>query len=101
MEVADILRAQGDRFLDRYEKSFDFRNSRLFGPFSVAERPRWAVTQMPVHDAAIRRLFPITLAETGTVPSVRYRRAHSGWQRENENFSPPVTFMWSSPSHMN
>ena len=25
VEVADILRAQGNRFLDRYEKSFDFQ----------------------------------------------------------------------------
>jgi hypothetical protein len=25
VEVADILRAQGNRFLDRYEKSFEFQ----------------------------------------------------------------------------
>jgi Transposase zinc-binding domain len=25
VEVADILRAQGNRFLDKYEKSFDFQ----------------------------------------------------------------------------
>ena len=24
LEVADILRAQGDRFLDQYQRSFDF-----------------------------------------------------------------------------
>ena len=30
VEVADILRAQGDRFLDRYEKSFDFQQIKAF-----------------------------------------------------------------------
>ena len=30
VEVADILRAQGDRFLDRYEKSLDFQQFKAF-----------------------------------------------------------------------
>jgi predicted Zn-ribbon and HTH transcriptional regulator len=30
VEVADILRAQGDRLLDRYEKSFDFQQLKAF-----------------------------------------------------------------------
>ncbi len=30
MEVADILHAQGNRFLDRYEKSFDFQQPKAF-----------------------------------------------------------------------
>ena len=30
VEVADILRAQGNRFLDRYEKSFDFLQLKAF-----------------------------------------------------------------------
>ena len=30
VEVADILRAQGDRFLDRYEKSLDFQQLKAF-----------------------------------------------------------------------
>jgi hypothetical protein len=30
VEVADILCAQGDRFLDRYEKSFDFQQFKAF-----------------------------------------------------------------------
>jgi hypothetical protein len=30
VEVADILRAQGDRFLDRYEKNFDFQQLKAF-----------------------------------------------------------------------
>jgi len=30
VEVAEILRAQGDRFLDRYEKSFDFQQLKAF-----------------------------------------------------------------------
>lgn len=40
VELADILRAQGDRFLDRYEKSFDFSSSKLIAPFSAAARRR-------------------------------------------------------------
>src|SRR5215831_12532663 len=30
VEVADILRAQGDRFLDRYPKSFGFQQLKAF-----------------------------------------------------------------------
>jgi hypothetical protein len=30
VEVADILRAQGNRFLDRHEKSFDFQQLKAF-----------------------------------------------------------------------
>ena len=30
VEVADILRAQGNRFLDRYEKTFDFQQLKAF-----------------------------------------------------------------------
>lgn len=30
LEVADILRAQGDRFLDRYRSSFDFQHHKAF-----------------------------------------------------------------------
>jgi hypothetical protein len=30
VEMADILRAQGDRFLDRYERSFDFQQLKAF-----------------------------------------------------------------------
>lgn len=30
VEVADILRAQGDRFLDRYEKTFDFQQLKAY-----------------------------------------------------------------------
>jgi hypothetical protein len=30
VEVADILRAQGNRFLDRYERSFDFQQRKAF-----------------------------------------------------------------------
>ena len=30
VEVADILRAQGDRFLDRYQRSFDFQQLKAF-----------------------------------------------------------------------
>src|SRR5688500_18845430 len=30
VEVADILRAQGNRFLVRYEKSFDFQQLKAF-----------------------------------------------------------------------
>jgi hypothetical protein len=31
VEVADILRAQGERFLDRYRRSFDFQQLKAFG----------------------------------------------------------------------
>jgi len=30
LEVADILRVQGDRFLDRYRSSFDYQQLKAF-----------------------------------------------------------------------
>ncbi len=74
-EVADILRAQGDRFLDRY---------RRFVPFCAAAPLRWAVIAMPAR-AAVIRLSRTTRAETGTAPSARHKHANAGWRPANAN----------------
>jgi hypothetical protein len=42
VEVADILRAQGNRFLDRYEKNFDFQQLKAFVGTRQSRWP-WAV----------------------------------------------------------
>jgi hypothetical protein len=60
VEVADILRAQGNRFLDRYEKSFGFQQLKAFR----------AIRQVMVR-------APL-LAATGTVRSARHKRGNAG-----------------------
>src|SRR5947207_4469009 len=53
LEVADILRAQGDRFWSGIARALVFSSSKL-GPFSVAVRQRWAAIAMPAYAVAIR-----------------------------------------------
>jgi len=38
LEVADILRAQGDHFLDRYRSSFDFQQHKAFRAIPARSR---------------------------------------------------------------
>ena len=66
VEVADILRAQGNRFLDRYEKSFELSATQGFSGLSnAAARRHWAAISMPVPDVDTKRPSPITPAATG------------------------------------
>jgi hypothetical protein len=46
-EVADILRVQGERFLDRYRSSFDFQQLKAFRAILRAAPRRWVVIAMP------------------------------------------------------
>ena len=56
VEVADILRAQGNAFWIGIDRASAFSSSKLFGP-SCAAAPRLsAVISMPAHAAAIRTI---------------------------------------------
>src|SRR5713101_3985921 len=58
LEVADILRAQGDYFLDRYRSSFDFQQLKAFR----------AILRCRTAALGIRPSL-ITRAEIGTAPA--------------------------------
>jgi hypothetical protein len=62
VEAADILRAPGNHFLDRYKKSFSFSSSKLFGPFKTAAQQPWAAISMPVY-GAVTRPSPVILPQ--------------------------------------
>ena len=68
-EVADIVRVQGDHFLDRYRSSLDFQHSKYFSPFCAANRR--AGWTSGCCSAAVIPSSLTTRAETGTAPSVR------------------------------
>jgi len=93
VEVADILRAQGNRFLDRYEKSFDYQQLKAF---RAIQRCRTAALGGHIDacpGADTRRPSPITPAATGTARSASRKRANVGWQPGNGTYWPPDTSM--------
>lgn len=61
LEVADILRAQGDRFLDRYRSSFDFQQLKAFRAIQ-----RWQ-GQMTLAAAEFLRRFFLHVLPKGFV----------------------------------
>jgi len=77
LEVADILRAHGDRFLDRYRSSFGFQQLKAFEPFSAAA-PLTSAGIAMLACAAVIRLSRTTRAEIDTAPSVRPKPATAG-----------------------
>lgn len=96
LEVADILRVQGDHFLARYRSSFDFSSSKPFVPFNAAAPRPWAGIAMLAR-AAVIRPSPTTRVAIGTVLSVRRKRVSAGWRLGKQNFSTPVILTSSSP----
>ena len=85
LEVADILRVQGDRFLDRYRSSFDFQQLKAFRAIQ-----RCCTAALGGHIAMLARVAgirpsPITRVAIATVPSVRRKRANAGWRHGNAN----------------
>ena len=83
-EVADILRAQGDRFLDRYRSGFDFQQLKAFRAILRCRTAALGDIAMPAR-AAVIRLSRTTRAETGTAPSARHKDASAGWRHANAN----------------
>ena len=82
LEVADIRRTQGDRFLDRYGSSFSYQQLKAF---RAIQRCRTAALggHLDACLRAVTRPSPTTPAETGTAPSARRRRASVGSRHGN------------------
>jgi hypothetical protein len=87
VEVADNLRGQGNRFLDKHEKNVGFQQLKAFRAFSAVARRRWAVTSILVPGADIRRL-----SHSHSCRNRHYREmagaicGNSGWRPENRNY---------------
>src|SRR5579872_7559974 len=96
VEVADILRAQGNRFLDRHEKSFDFQQLKAF---RAIQRCRTAALGGHI-DACPRCGYQAAISYNSCrnrhAQSARPSFVNGGWQLENGNYWPPATFMSSS-----
>ena len=85
VEVADILRAQGDRFLDRYRSSFDFQQLKAFRAIQHCRTAALGRPSRCLSRTAVIRPSLITRAATGTVRSARPRPANAGWRPASEN----------------
>jgi Transposase zinc-binding domain len=76
LEVADILRAQGDRFLEWYRSSFGFQQLKAFRAIL-----RCRTAALGGHrDACLRCGYQTitTRVEIGSVPSVKRKRVSAG-----------------------
>jgi hypothetical protein len=83
-EVADILRAQGDRFLDRYRSSFDFQQLKAFRAIL-----RCRTAALGGHRDACpscgHQAISYNSCRNRHCPSVRRKRASAGWRPANTN----------------
>ena len=77
VEVADILRAQGNRFLDKYRNSFEFQQMKAFRAIQSCRTAALGGHVDACPGVAIRPSIIIRV-ETGTVRSVKHRRANTG-----------------------
>ena len=92
VEVADILRAKGSRFLDKYRSSFSFQQLKAFRAIRNCRTAALGGHLDACPKCGHRRPSPITHAETGTARSVRLRHANAGWSHARRNCCQPVTF---------
>jgi len=96
LEVADIVRKQGDEFLDSQPGWFTFQHLKVYRVLSPHAVPtRWAGIWISALNAAIApsRTAP---AVTGIVPSVTPMPATSGSLPGRRNYSASATFTLSS-----
>src|SRR5271166_6074685 len=85
LEVADILRVQGDRFLQRYRSSFDFQQLKALRAIQrcrAAAPPPWVAIAISAR-AAVIRPSPTTRVAIATAPSVRRKLVSAGSQHGN------------------
>ena len=86
VEVADLLHAQGDRFIDQKSLAQLPATERAARHHGAAVRRRWAATSIDVPDAVIRPSL-ITPAAIAIVRSVRHKLANAGSPRGKRNCS--------------
>ena len=84
LEVADLVRAAGDTFIERSRKWITWKHVKVLLAISM---------NAPAVDIAPS---PITHAEIGIARSVRQELASVGWKSAAGNFFRRPTSMWSS-----
>ena len=94
VEVADILRIQGDCFREQNRSWLGYQQLACCGPSPDAARLRSEVIWIPARDV-ISKPSLIIRAATGTARSVRPRRASAGWRGASRTCSPCPTSMSS------
>ncbi len=85
LEVADLVRAAGDSFIERSRKWITWKHVKVLLAISMNAL------------AADIAPSPTTAAGTDTAQSVRRELATAGSPHVARNFSRHATFMWSSP----
>ena len=97
MEVADILRAQGDPFLERYQSSFSYQQLKAFRAILRCRTAALGGHIDVCSSAVMRRVSLITPVEIAVARSARRRLANDGSRRGNRNCSTPATSTSCSP----
>ena len=100
VEVADLLRAQGSRFLGQYQSSFGYQKLKVFALSKIAVPPHWVAIWIRVLNAAVKPSL-ITRAATGIAPSAKHTLASTGSKPGNKKCYPSNIFMWSSACRTN
>src|ERR1700686_1494958 len=95
LEVADLVRAAGDAFIERSRKWITWKHVKVL--LAIARcpppRPGGNPERSPAADNAP---FPTTRVEIGTARSVRRALANVGSRSVAGNFFRRSTCMWSS-----
>src|ERR1700746_1985430 len=94
-EVADLVRAAGDAFIERSRKWITWKHVKVL--LAIA---RYRTAALGGHLDECTRCdiapSPPTRAAIGTVQSVRQGLATAGWKSVAGNFFRPLMCMWSS-----
>jgi len=98
VEVADLLHKQGDPFMDQ-SPWLSYQQLSVLRPSLAAAPQRWEGTSINVPNAVTRPSL-ITPAGTGTVRSVKHKRANAGSPHERKNSSRFLTSTSYSPCLM-
>ena len=100
LEVADIVRASGNRFWEHYGSTWRGSIAKCSMPSSAAALRPWALIVISAPAADIR-LSLTTHAVTGTAPDVRGTLAPAGSPSAGLSCCPSLTFTSSSHCRTN
>ena len=92
LEVADIIRAQGEHFIERSRSWLTWAQRKVLYAIARCRTAALAVTGTDARVAAIAP-SPTTHVAIATVPSVRRAHATVGWRNGARNYSPFATCM--------
>ncbi len=94
LEVADLVRAAGDAFLERNRHWLRWKHIKVLLAIRRVVPPPSAVISMSAPAADIVPPFRITAAAIAIARSVRRLLGTAGSLRVNENYSRPATYTW-------